>query len=63
MAETITREEVEPLAQGIVDWYKDLSPTGDTTCIFRDSGFASDVAKSNLAAILEQSGIRNLRSL
>ncbi len=63
LAETITREEVEPLAQGIVDWHKDLAPTGDTTIIFRDSGFANDVAKTNLAAILEQSGIRNLRSL
>ena len=63
LAESITREEVEQLAQGIVDWYKELAPTGDTTCICRDSGFASDVAKTNLAAILEQSGIRNLRSL
>ncbi|EQD51218.1 type III restriction system methylase [mine drainage metagenome] len=63
LAETITREEVEPLAQGIVLWHKDLFPAGDTTIIFRDSGFASDVAKTNLAAILEQSGIRNLRSL
>ena len=63
LAETITRDEVEPLAQGLVDWYKDLAPTGETTCIFRDSGFASDVVKTNLAAILEQSGIRNLRSL
>ena len=63
LAETITREEVEPLAQGIVDWHKDLAPTGDTTIIVRDSGFGNDVAKTNLAAILEQSGIRNLRSL
>jgi adenine-specific DNA-methyltransferase len=63
MAETITREEVEPLAQGIVDWHKDLAPTGDTTCIFRDSSFANDVIKSNLAANFEQSGIKNLRSL
>ena len=63
LAETITREEVEPLAQGLVDWHKDLAPTVETTCIFRDSGFASDVVKTNLAAILDQSGIRNLRSL
>ena len=61
--EAITREDVEPLAQGIVGWYKELAPTGDTTCIFRDSGFASDVAKTNLAAILDQCGIQNLRSL
>jgi adenine-specific DNA-methyltransferase len=51
------------LAQGIVDRYKELAPVGDTTCIFRDSAFADDVAKTNLAAILEQNGIGNVRSL
>ncbi len=63
LAETITREEVEPLSQGIVDWHKELAPIGDTTCIFRDSSFANDVVKTNLAAIFEQSGIKNLKSL
>ncbi len=63
LAETITREEVEPLAQSIVDWHEELAPTGDTTCIFRDSSFDNDVIKSNLAAIFEQSVIKNLRSL
>ncbi|MDD4025555.1 MAG: site-specific DNA-methyltransferase [Kiritimatiellae bacterium] len=61
---TITREEVEPLAQGIVAWRKELAPpVGDTTCVFRDSAFADDVAKTNLAAILAQSGLENVRSL
>lgn len=59
----IAREDVEPLAQGIVTWQKELSPTGDTTCVFRDSAFADDVAKTNLAAILEQAGISSVRSL
>jgi len=63
LAETITREEAESLAQGIVDWHKKLAPTGDTTIIFRDSSFSNDVVKTNLAAIFEQSGIKNLRSL
>ena len=69
LAETITREQVEPLAQGIVAWHKELAPAGDTTCVFRDSAFqtvagaADDVAKTNLAAILEQHGIQNVRSL
>jgi adenine-specific DNA-methyltransferase len=63
LAETITREEVESLAQGIVDWHKKLAPTGETTIIFRDSSFANDVVKANLVAIFEQSGIKNLRSL
>jgi len=63
LADKITRDNVEPLAQGIVAWHKELAPAGDTTCIFRDSAFADDVAKTNLAVILEQYGIQNVRSL
>lgn len=63
LAEKITREQVEPLAQGIIAWRRELAPAGDTTCVFRDSAFADDVAKTNLAAILEQHGIQNVRSL
>jgi len=63
LAEQINREEAEPLALGIVDWHKELAPAGETTCVFRDSGFADDVVKSNLAAILEQYGLSNIRSL
>lgn len=63
LAEQITREQMEPLAQGIIAWHKELAPAGDTTCVFRDSAFENDVAKTNLAAILEQHGIQNVRSL
>ena len=63
LAEEITLDDVEPLAQGIVAWHKELAPAGDTTCVFRDSAFADDVAKTNLAAILGQHGILNVRSL
>jgi adenine-specific DNA-methyltransferase len=47
LAGKITREQVEPLAEGIVNWHKALAPAGDTTCVFRDSAFADDVAKTN----------------
>ena len=63
LSEKITRDDVEPLAQGIVEWHQALAPAGDTTCVFRDSAFADDVAKTNLAAILEQRGIVSVRSL
>lgn len=63
LAEQITREEVESLALGIIQWHKMLAPAGDTTCVFRDSAFSDDVAKSNLSAILFQYGIENVRSL
>ncbi|MGV8893838.1 MAG: site-specific DNA-methyltransferase [Burkholderiaceae bacterium] len=61
--ESINREEVETLAQGIIAWHKELVPAGDTTCIFRDNAFADDVAKTNIVAILEQYGLMNVRSL
>ncbi len=63
LIEQISGAQVEPLALGIVSWYQELAPVGDTTCIFRDSAFTDDVAKTNLTAILEQHGIQNVRSL
>ncbi|SRR6266542_3780331 len=63
LAEKIGHSEVEPLALGIVEWREALSPAGDTTCVFRDDAFVDDVAKTNMAAILEQHGIANVRSL
>ena len=61
--EAISRDDVEPLGQGIADWHAMLAPAGETTVVFRDGAFADDVAKTNLAAILEQRGLRNVRSL
>jgi adenine-specific DNA-methyltransferase len=63
LASQIEATEVESVAQSIVAWHRELSPAGDTTCVFRDSAFADDVAKTNMAAILEQNGIANVRSL
>ena len=74
LALQISAAEVEPLALGIVEWYKQLAPAGETTVVFRDSAFTlptatnaaqagDDVAKTNLAAILQQHGLENVRSL
>jgi adenine-specific DNA-methyltransferase len=63
LAEHIAREEVEALAGGIVAWHAELSPAGESQVVFRDSAFADDVAKTNLAAILQQHGLTNVRSL
>jgi len=59
----ISRDEVEDLAMGIIDWHKELEPAGDTQVVFRDSAFANDIAKTNMTAILEQHGIAHVRSL
>ncbi len=61
--ESISRKEIEPLALGIADWYESLVPAGESTVVFRDSAFADDVAKANLAKTLKQCGLRDMRSL
>ncbi|GAB1256190.1 site-specific DNA-methyltransferase [Aurantivibrio plasticivorans] len=61
--ESITREQVEDIAQAIIAWYGELAPSSDTHVFFRDSAFRDDVSKTNMAAILEQNGITHVRSL
>ena len=63
LADKVKRDIVEALALGIVAWRKELNPAGEVTCVFRDSGFEDNVAKTNLSAILLQSGIGNVRSI
>jgi adenine-specific DNA-methyltransferase len=63
LSEKILTKEVEAIAIGIVTWHKELAPAGDSTVVFRDSAFADDVAKTNMAAILSQNGLENIRSL
>ena len=61
--ESISREQVEDVAQGIINWYAELAPSSETHVFFRDSAFRDDVSKTNMAAILEQNGINHVRSL
>ncbi|XUW99725.1 MAG: site-specific DNA-methyltransferase [Dehalogenimonas sp.] len=63
LSNQLATAEVEPLALGIVKWYKQLAPAGETQLVFRDSAFADDVAKTNMAAILHQNGLENIKSL
>jgi adenine-specific DNA-methyltransferase len=63
LADSLTREEVEQVASGIVAWHKAVAPAGETTCVFRDSAFSDDVAKTNLVAILEQHEINSVLSI
>lgn len=55
--------DAEALALGLAAWRAEQGTAGETTAIFRDSAFENDVAKSNLAAILEQHGVAKVRSL
>ncbi len=63
LADIISSDEVEKLSFGIVAWYNELAPAGETTLVFRDSAFADDISKTNLTAILSQHGLGNVRSL
>ena len=48
---------------GMAQWREQQGTATETTAVFRDSAFENDVAKSNLAAILEQHGVKHVRSL
>ncbi|MCG7983367.1 MAG: site-specific DNA-methyltransferase [Candidatus Thiodiazotropha lotti] len=61
--ESITKDQVEEIGQGIVEWHRELAPSSDSHVFFRDSAFRDDVSKTNMAAILEQNGITHVRSL
>ncbi|NTJ44887.1 site-specific DNA-methyltransferase [Agrobacterium larrymoorei] len=63
LADGLTKDVVESLAAGIVAWWKELAPAVETRIVFKDSGFSDDVAKTNMAAILNQNGILDVRSL
>jgi adenine-specific DNA-methyltransferase len=63
LADGLTKEVIEPLSAGIIAWRAELAPAVDTRVVFKDSGFADDVAKTNMAAILNQNGIADVRSL
>jgi adenine-specific DNA-methyltransferase len=63
LEEKLFNNKIESLASELLAWHKELSPTGDSTVVFRDSAFEDDVAKANMAAILAQNGLENVRSL
>ncbi len=61
--DSLSAQDAEALALGMADWRAEQQTAGDTTAVFRDSAFENDVAKSNLAAILAQHGVAQVRSL
>ena len=74
LSDGIDRHNAEPLALGIAQWQKTQAealqaggieankPVG-TKLVFKDSAFTDDVAKTNLAAILSQHGLDDVRSI
>lgn len=60
---SIAKDDVDAVAGAIAEWHKELEPETDSHVFFRDSAFTDDIAKTNMAAILEQNGISHVRSL
>jgi adenine-specific DNA-methyltransferase len=73
LSDGIDRDVAEPLALGIAAWQRaqaqalqggdDNAKPVSTRLVFKDSAFADDVAKTNLAAILSQHGLDDVRSI
>lgn len=63
LATSIPASAVDEIANAILEWHRELEPETDTHVFFRDSAFEDDIAKTNMAAILEQNGITHVRSL
>ena len=63
LGRAIPNKAVEEVACEILEWKRELSPAGSSSCIARDSAFGNDVAKSNFAAILQQGGLTDFRSI
>ena len=59
----LTCDLVEELGAGIIAWGEAMAAKGPVRVVFRDSGFSDDVAKTNMAAILDQNGITEMRAL
>ena len=52
LGDGLTNQVVEDLANGIATWRHELVVDGTSRIVFKDSGFADDVAKANIVAIL-----------
>jgi adenine-specific DNA-methyltransferase len=63
LADGLDTDTVEALANGIVAWWRELAPAAETRVVLKDAGFMDDVAKANMAALLNQHGLMDVRSL
>ena len=61
--DSILATDTDVITSAIIEWHKELAPSNDTHIFFKDSAFQDDVVKTNLAAILEQNGLKHVRSL
>jgi adenine-specific DNA-methyltransferase len=63
LTDSIRQDDVEMLAHAILELHATLAQKDDVVCVFRDSAFENDVAKTNMDAILGQQGLLAVRSI
>lgn len=59
----VTLEIADEVAKAIIAWRDEDPVDSDITVVVRDTGFKDSSAKLNLAAALQQAGIKTLRSI
>ncbi|MCZ4080302.1 site-specific DNA-methyltransferase [Rhodococcus sp. H36-A4] len=59
----VTIDMADEIAKAIVDWRDEEPVDSDITVVVRDTGFRDSSAKLNLAAALQQAGIKTMRSI
>ncbi len=59
----MTLDTADEIAKAIVAWRDEDPVDSDITVVVRDTGFKDSSAKLNLAAALQQAGIKTLRSI
>jgi adenine-specific DNA-methyltransferase len=63
LTDSIRQRDVDLLAHVILELRETLPAKDEVVCVFRDSAFENDVAKVNMAAILDQHGLLTVRSI
>lgn len=63
LGDGLSKPVVEEVARGIVALHKELAPSVGMRIVFKDSGFADDVARTHMTAILNRNGLGDVASL
>jgi adenine-specific DNA-methyltransferase len=63
LSQSIDNLDVEELGKGIAELHTTDANASESICVFRDAAFTSDLPKANMMAILQQAGLKNVRSV
>lgn len=63
LSERIDNSDVDKLGKAIAELHKSETSASESICVFRDAAFTNNVPKANMMAILQQAGLKNVRSV